>query len=270
MTSAGAALSALAAALLLGLRHATDPDHLAAVSTLVLDRQGSDGPAGARDRGGRSGGRRTGGLGGARRAGLLGLAWGAGHATTLFLVGLPVVLLGGAIPAGVQRAAEVAVGLLIVFLAARLLLRWSRGRFHAHTHEHGGVPHTHPHFHEPYRAHGKGSLASGSDPHPAHEHRHAEALGRSPGAAYGIGLVHGVGGSAAAGVLIVAAAPEPLVASLALALFAGGTALSMAVVSALVGGMLTRRPVAARMQQVMPTLGMLSLTFGVWYTVSAW
>ena len=67
----GSILLALAIALLLGLRHATDPDHLTAVSTLALsdDRRG------------------------ARRAGLLGLAWGLGHATTLALLGLPLVLL---------------------------------------------------------------------------------------------------------------------------------------------------------------------------------
>ena len=70
----------LAVAVLLGLRHATDPDHLAAVTTLV---------ASGRERA-------------ARRAGELGLAWGLGHATTLFVFGLPVILLHAFLPARLQ------------------------------------------------------------------------------------------------------------------------------------------------------------------------
>src|SRR6478609_4628640 len=88
----------LAVAVLLGLRHATDPDHLAAVTTLV---------AGGRERA-------------ARRAGELGLAWGLGHATTLFIFGLPVLLLGAYLPQWLQRVAETAVGVVIVYLALRI------------------------------------------------------------------------------------------------------------------------------------------------------
>src|SRR5258705_1975997 len=107
----------LAVAVLLGLRHATDPDHLVAVTTLV---------AGGRDRA-------------ARRAGEVGLAWGLGHASTLFAFGLPILLLGSALPRGLQHAAETAIGFVIVSLALRLLGRWRGGelRFHAHPHAHG-------------------------------------------------------------------------------------------------------------------------------------
>jgi hypothetical protein len=107
----------LAVAVLLGLRHASDPDHLAAVTTLV---------AGGRERA-------------ARRAGELGLAWGLGHATTLFAFGLPIVLLNDFLPERVQQAAETLVGLVIVSLAVRLLRRWRHGafRFHAHPDAHG-------------------------------------------------------------------------------------------------------------------------------------
>src|SRR5687767_8860997 len=83
------------AAVLLGLRHATDPDHVAAVSTLV---------AGARDRA-------------ARRAGRLGLAWGLGHAVTLFAFGLPILLLDQYLPERVQQTAETVVAIVIVVLA---------------------------------------------------------------------------------------------------------------------------------------------------------
>jgi high-affinity nickel permease len=107
----------LALATLLGLRHATDPDHLVAVTTLV---------AGGRERA-------------ARRAGELGLAWGLGHATTLFAFGLPVLLLNSVLPQRVQQAAETAIGFVIVYLALRLLARWRSGelRLHAHPHGHG-------------------------------------------------------------------------------------------------------------------------------------
>jgi hypothetical protein len=107
----------LAVAVLLGLRHATDPDHLVAVTTLV---------AGGRERA-------------ARRAGELGLAWGLGHAATLVAFGLPLLLLGSVLPHRVQQAAETAIGFVIVYLALRLLVRWRSGelRLHAHPHAHG-------------------------------------------------------------------------------------------------------------------------------------
>jgi cytochrome c biogenesis protein CcdA len=232
----GGTLGFLVAALL-GLRHATDPDHLTAVSTLVLsdDRNG------------------------ARQAGRLGLAWGLGHATTLFAFGLPVVLFRRYLPEPVQRTAEALIGVVIVWLAVRLLLRWRRGYFHAHPHTHGGVRHTHPHVHE----------GQAGDHSLAHSHRHAEGLGRSPLAAYGIGLVHGTGGSAMVGVLLVGAAASWTHGVLALLLFAAGTAVSMGLVSAAFGYALARGPVARRLERVVPVLGAASLVFGVWYAVGA-
>ena len=123
LSDGGSVWIVLAVAVLLGLRHATDPDHIAAVSTLV---------AGGRDRA-------------ARRAGELGLAWGLGHALTLFAFGLPILLLGAYLPDVLQHGAETAVAVVIVYLAVRLLLRWRRGEFHVHAHRHGGEEHTHAH-----------------------------------------------------------------------------------------------------------------------------
>ncbi len=229
-------------AVLLGLRHATDPDHLTAVSTLVLGDE--------RD--------------GARRAGRLGLAWGLGHATTLLLFGLPVVLFRQYLPELVQRLAEATIGAVIVVLAVRLLLRWKRGYFHTHPHWHGAVQHAHPHVHESAheRAH--------ANPAPAmHAHRHAAELGRTPLASFGIGLVHGVGGSAGAGILLVSAMPSRAQSVVALVLFAGATALSMALLSTAFGYALVRGPVARRLVRLVPLLGVASLLFGVWYAISA-
>jgi high-affinity nickel permease len=196
-------------AVVLGLRHATDPDHLTAVSTLI---------AGTRERA----------TGAAAR---LGLSWGLGHATTLFAFGLPIVLFQSYLPAPAQEAAETTVGLVIVALAVSLLLRWHRGAFHTH-------------HHPPRRA-------------------------RSPLQAYGIGLVHGMGGSAGVGILLLASIHNQEIAVAALGLFALCTALSMAVLSTGLGFTLERGRVSRVFPALAPILGLLSLSFGVWYALGA-
>jgi len=218
----------LAVALGLGLRHASDPDHLAAVSTLIASEPED----------------------GTRRAGRLGLAWGLGHATTLALFGLPIVLFNAYLPDAAQRGAEALVGLVIMFLAARLLVRWRRGQFHAHPHRHGATEHRHLH---PHGDHGA-----------SHEHAHQpEAqLGRSPAQAYGIGLVHGMGGSAGVGVLVLATISDQTEAVAALMVFALGTALSMAALSSAFGYAITRGSVLRRMLAFAPAMGVLTLAFG--------
>jgi ABC-type nickel/cobalt efflux system permease component RcnA len=227
-------LVVLGVALLLGLRHATDPDHLAAVSTLIAsDRED-----------------------GARRAGMLGLSWGLGHATTLVAFGLPVVFAAAYLPERVQQATEVAVGVLITFLALRLLIRWRRGRFHAHLHGHDGVQHRHLHPHGAAESH-------------AHSHDHAPVLGRTPIQAYCIGLVHGMGGSAGVGVLLLAGINRHALAVVALVTFASCTALSMSVISVAFGYALTRGRVVRRVLTLAPALGAISLAFGLWYTLGA-
>src|SRR6187402_3501509 len=132
LSSGGSILVVVLVATLLGLRHATDPDHIAAVTTLV---------ASGRDQA-------------RRRAAELGAWWGLGHALTLVLFGIPILLFEAYLPETVQRGAETAVAAMIVFLAVRLLVR--------HRHSHG------------------------------HDHRHPV---RRPVTAFGVGLVHGMGGS---------------------------------------------------------------------------
>jgi hypothetical protein len=197
-------------AVLLGLRHAGDPDHLTAVTTLIAGDGGHD----------------------HRRARSLGLVWGLGHATTLFAFGLPIVIAKNYLPEPIQQGAEAAVGILIIGLAVRLLLRCRAGAFRDG---------------------------------PGHRHAH----GRTPLQAYGIGLVHGMGGSAGVGVLLLAAIPDRAEAIVALALFAAFTAVSMALASSTFGYALTRPPVLRRFATVAPALGMLSLAFGVWYSLGA-
>lgn len=224
----------LAVALLLGLRHATDPDHLAAVSTLIASKPED----------------------GTRRAGKLGLAWGAGHATTLLLFGLPIVLFKSYLPAPVERGAEVAVGVLIMALAVRLLWRWRSGRFHVHPHRHGELEHRHLHPH----VHGENHL---------HRHDSGPQLGRSPLQAYGIGLVHGMGGSAGVGVLLLAGIPGKAEAAAALVLFGLAAAVSMAGLSLGFGYAITRGPLLRRVLALAPALGVTTLLFGAWYALGA-
>src|SRR6185437_15350472 len=134
-------------AIVLGLRHAADPDHLAAVTTLI---------ASGRDRA-------------ARSAARLGLAWGLGHATSLFLFGLPIVVFKAYLPEPVQAAAETSVAAMISLLALWLLVRWRRGLFPLHP-DHGNA-----------HAHGsRGRIRT-----------------RSPLQAFAIGLVHGMGAAQA-------------------------------------------------------------------------
>jgi ABC-type nickel/cobalt efflux system permease component RcnA len=223
-------------AALLGLRHATDPDHLTAVSTLVAGD-----------------GRRS----GTRRAGILGAAWGAGHATTLFAFGVPIVLSGAFLPGPMQKAAECAVGAVIIGLAVRLLVRWRNGHFHTHEHHHpGGVRHRHLHPPAPAGAH-------------AHAHAPERELGRTPLQAYAIGLVHGMGGSAGVGVLLLAAIPDHVESMIALAVFAMFTAVSMVLASTSLGWVLSRGRVRRAYATLAPAIGVTSLLFGVWYSLGA-
>ena len=206
------AVVALVAALL-GLRHATDPDHIAAVSTLVAS--GRERATGAAAR--------------------LGACWGAGHALTLLVFGIPILLAERILPDALQRGAETAVAALIVFLAVRLLIRWHHGAF------------------------ALGDAGNG--------HRHAV---RSPLGAFGIGLVHGMGGSAGVGVLLLAAIPSQELALVALVVLALFTAVSMTIVTTGFGALLSLRSVAGSLATAAPVLGTVGLAFGVWYAAAAW
>ncbi len=199
----------MAVAVLLGLRHATDPDHLAAVTAVA---------AGSREQGGRQSAR-------------LGLAWGGGHALTLFVFGLPIVLFAAYLPGTMQQGAETLVGLVIIALAVWLLARWRRGYFD-----------------------------------PASE-RHSDA--RTPRQAFGVGLLHGIGGSAGVGAILLATIDNRALAVGGLVVLAAFTAVSMTVLTTGFGAALARRPVQQSLTRVIPVLGVASLAFGAWYALGA-
>ena len=190
---------ALAVAFLLGLRHATDPDHLVAVTSLAAADDGS-----------------------VREATGLGVWWGLGHAGTLLAVGLPLIALKGEPPRWLESGAETAVGVVIVLLAARVIYRWR---------------------------------------HPAHAHPV-----RSRRQAFGIGLLHGLAGTGAVVVLLIAAMPGRLEAAAALAVFAPMSVLSMAMCTSAFAWALTRPAVAPLYRgALMPAMGVFGLAFGLWY-----
>jgi hypothetical protein len=205
-------LVALAVACLLGLRHASDPDHLVAVTSLVA----------ADDRGP---------IGAAR----LGAWWGLGHAGTLVAVGMPLVLLGSRMPTWLEQAAEKAIGLVMVLLAGRVLVRWLRGDVGSRSTPAGG------------------------------ERAHRPV--RSARQAFAIGVLHGVAGTGAVVVLLITKLASPVDAALALLIFAPMSMLSMVVCTGGFAWSFTRPALAPLYNSVLiPGLGAFGLMFGTWYS----
>ena len=214
---------ALLIALTLGLRHATDPDHLVAVTSLVA----ADG-------------------GDIRGAARLGAWWGAGHATALLVIGIPLILFKSEMPAWLEQGAEKAVGVVILLLALRVVVKWLRGDFRGDRHAH--PEQAHKHLHE--------------GPPAGHSHQHV----RTPRQALGIGLLHGLAGTGAVALLLIAALPTKLEAAAALAVFAPMSAVSMALCTSAFAWVLTRRVVDPIYRSVLiPAFGLFGLMFGVWY-----
>jgi ABC-type nickel/cobalt efflux system permease component RcnA len=179
---------------LIGLRHALEADHVAAVASLATR---------SRD------------LGQSVR---LGAAWGLGHSLTLLAVGGLVLISGKALPPGVTLWLEVLVGAMLIMLGADVLRRMIRERVHFHSHRHGEMEHFHSHSHA-----GEGD--HGVSPH-AHDHGAALSL-----RALIVGLMHGLAGSAAL-VLLTAQAIESIWQGVVyMALFGLGSTAGMALLS---------------------------------------
>jgi len=199
----------LAAAL--GLRHASDPDHLVAVTALVSGT-GAD----------------------VRDAVRLGAWWGTGHAAVLLLLGLPLIAFEAAMPAWLEDVAERVIGVVIMLLALRVLARWWRRR---------RVP--------------AATLVTGA---------HGGAPGRTAAQAAAIGVLHGLGGTGAVALLLLAALPSTAQAAVALAMFAPMSVLSMALCTGGYAWVLRRRGLSAAYEAVgMPALSAFALAFGGWY-----
>ena len=244
--------------LLMGMRHATDPDHVIAVTTIV-----------SRERR----------LFAASRVGIV---WGLGHTLTVLAVGAAIIIFKIAIPIRLGLAMEFAVAIVLILLGLgafasfiQLVARRIVGTplavdrplvVHSHAHGHGFGPHRHPHVHlDSSEQHGSEQVALN------HEHglpagaMSSFAVRRPLLRSFGIGLVHGLAGSAAIALLVLGAIPQPLWATLYLAIFCLGTIVGMGLITTAIA---TPFAVAAqRMSWMHRSLvtgsGLLSFGFGL-------
>jgi len=209
-------LTILAIGFFLGMRHATDPDHVIAVST-IISREPSIG-----------------------RAGWIGALWGLGHTLTILLVGAVIILFNVAIPTRMGLTMEFAVGLMLILLGILNLAgvtRWLSERFspahpkvtgeHVHVHEHGSRLHYHWHSHQPNAEHHGEELATpGWLGHPFAKlglfHSLRPLL---------VGIVHGLAGSAAVALLVLTTIRDPRWGVFYLLVFGVGTIAGMMLIT---------------------------------------
>jgi high-affinity nickel permease len=213
---------------LLGMRHATDPDHVIAVSTIV-----------SRERS-------------VAKAGLIGALWGVGHTVTILIVGAAIILLGIAIPTRLGLTMEFSVGLMLILLGVLNLtgaLAWITDKFspahpkvegsHAHLHEHNTKLHIHWHSHAGAAQHHGESMA----PPRWFDQFAVRAQQRGDSTKLGlfhtlrplfIGLVHGLAGSAAVALLVLSTIHNPKWAVLYLLIFGIGTVAGMMLITAVI------------------------------------
>jgi high-affinity nickel-transport protein len=244
--------------LVLGMRHATDPDHVIAVTT-ILSREHR--------------------LAAATRIGVI---WGLGHTITVLIVGAAIIVFKIAIPARLGLAMEFAVAVVLILLgvgAAASLVRKGARRMrgaspqpdellvHAHAHTHDGATHVHPHVH----------IGDHEDAHEdiddtTHRDHRIPADVLPPFAArrpllrsFAVGLVHGLAGSAAIALLVLSAIPNPPWATLYLAIFCIGTVIGMGLITTAIATpfMVVSRQASWIRQGLVTGSGLLSFGFGL-------
>src|SRR5882672_45747 len=193
--SNGTLIGLLGLGLVLGLRHALDPDHIAAVSTIVSESKN------------------------VRRSSLIGTFWGLGHTVSLLSAGILVIALKVQISDRVALWMEFAVALMLVVLGVKTMFKSLRGwKLHVHHHTHDGSTHVHAHLHSPGTAH-------------LHRHRHLIRSGARP---FIVGLVHGMAGSAALMILVLATIPSAIVGLIYIGVFGLGSVGGMLIMSILI------------------------------------
>lgn len=199
---------ALALGFLLGLKHATDADHVVAVSTIARE------------------------FGSAWRGLWVGVSWGLGHTTPLLIVGVVILVVKEAVLeryAQIAPALEFGVGIMLVVLGLEVFWNLRKGRLHVHHHSHAGSEHVHIHAsHE-------------SAPEPAEQLRanvariSDELRPRFRRKSYLIGVVHGLAGSAAVMLVLLPEIESAWVGLGYLLLFGIGTMVSMAMITLVLG-----------------------------------
>jgi len=226
-------LGLLGLGLVFGLKHATEVDHIVAVSAIVSEH------------------RRL------ARAAIVGALWGAGHTASLVVVGTIVLALKIAIPERLASWLEFIVALMIISLGVMAFKRAlsRRSDFHIHRHGHDYFSHSHLHFHE---AEARQSAAI-----EGHSHE-IVGIGIKPTI---VGAVHGLAGSAALTLLVLTQISSPILGLLYLAVFGAGSILGMLLMSSLVGlpFVLGARKLSGVHYRLQMLAGLLSAAFGVWY-----
>jgi ABC-type nickel/cobalt efflux system permease component RcnA len=246
-------LTVIGVGFLLGIRHATDPDHVIAVTTIV-SRQRS-----------------------IRHAGLIGILWGVGHTITILLVGAAIILFNLVIPPRIGLAMELAVGLMLILLGVLNLTgvtRWITHRFtpahrpdgviHSHTHSHGEHIHAHVHGHSP-----EVHLHLDQEPEGVMQRALARVGLYQLLRPLAIGIVHGLAGSAAVALLVLTTIREPRWAIAYLLVFGVGTIAGMMLITMMIG--LPFAYTGKRFENFNRGLGvasgMISVAFGLFITL---
>ncbi len=230
----------------MGLKHALDADHLVAVSTIVSERKGF------------------------WNSSLVGALWGLGHTAALLAVGLLVIAFHFQISPKVALAMEFAVAIMLVALGGNVLWKIFRGAtFHVHAHQHSGRLHVHPHFHNlvlhrPERLVPSVAEESRGAEHHTGEHtlhHHSVPIGKKP---FFVGMVHGMAGSAALMLLVLAAIPSRTLGLLYIGIFGLGSIGGMFLMSALIGLPFSFTAKYERLNAVVrTTAGVISVGFGL-------
>ena len=203
---------------LLGIRHATDADHVIAVTTIVSRQQSI------------------------RHAGVIGILWGLGHTITIVLVGTGIIVFNLAIPPRIGLAMELAVGLMLILLGVMNLTGatgWITERFtagpgvgiiHSHVHRHGEVEHVHVHAHTPEGPTDLDEKPQGLIPVVFEKMGLYQAL-----RPLAVGIVHGLAGSAAVALLVLTTIRDPRWAIAYLLVFGVGTIAGMVLITVILG-----------------------------------
>ena len=189
-------ISVLLVGFMIGLRHALEADHVAAVASIVTQKQGQS------------------------AAWRHGAVWGLGHTITLFAFGTLALLADTLMPHYIAAILECAVGFMLLYLGLDVLWRMSRSGIHFHVHQHHGKRHFHAHQHY------SGSASSGAS---AHQHTHSKPF---PVRTLMVGIMHGMAGSAALVVLTLNAVQNFWLGMGYMMLFGIGSMAGMAVLSA--------------------------------------
>lgn len=233
LTSAGV-LALLGLGLIFGLKHATEVDHVVAVSTIVSQNRNL------------------------LRSAMVGALWGAGHTASLLLTGAVVLSLRVAIPERISNWLEFCVALMILGLGTSALWRALRkgSDVHLHKHSHDGVSHMHIHFHETTTRHGHTQSST---------HTHAiSSIGIKP---LLVGTMHGFAGSGALTLLVLTQIKSAWLGLLYLAIFGVGSIVGMLMMSGLIGlpFALTSRNLSGLHHRLQTAAAGLSIAFGLWF-----